>query len=721
MTDPKINIPKFGSFRPKPATDEGKAKEAVIANSRYRTDANDKDKEDRRRRHGRHRSRSRERGQRAVHIETRPPEKYESQDIFVVDRKGDEKNLLYGSVHRYSVPPFHRYGGGSVLGLPPDMKIDRDLGDEKGIVIRNLRESKSKHREKYVFSKIERDRPRLLKIRPQAVAEGTGGQEADFVPLQAPRGKKRKGHGHVEGESSGSELEKRDYRSIYGKIEDTQLVDDDFQYATDSESSSSEAGRILKMDPSIQRQNVELSRKIENSPHDIDAWLALIDHQDVLIRAQNGRRTTNAETRSTADIKLHMYEKALQNARSLPDRERLLLGIMKEGAKIWEIKAQADRWEQISKDNIDSLVLWMSYLNFKQSTFSTFQYEEVKEVFLKRIKLLSEASNIADPANGVSLYHQLIYVLLRLTLFMRESGYAELAIATWQGLLEVNFSAPHRPLTKLDRFKLFKDFWESEVPRIGEEGALGWCHFAEQEGTTNVPDVLVDPTQDDMDNGDIFRTWASAERLRSKNLLPARTMDEVVEDDSFRVILFSDIEDYLTSLPHNPALYRSLLNAFLLFCRLPPMPPIDDEGSHGWATDAFVGSELLECESEWIKIKYMKSARSQRTDTHAEDIEGTHTPFSVQSYSKYGKFLPHRCSCLHIKHQFAMECFTNWLQPKPSRYRLNQSLRTISGFSLAIHENVATETMVLYSITGFEMFSGNLSGIIFKRIWPNTI
>jgi hypothetical protein len=34
MTEPKINIPKFGSFRPKPAADEGKAEEEVIAHSR---------------------------------------------------------------------------------------------------------------------------------------------------------------------------------------------------------------------------------------------------------------------------------------------------------------------------------------------------------------------------------------------------------------------------------------------------------------------------------------------------------------------------------------------------------------------------------------------------------------------------------------------------------------------------------------------------------------
>ena len=71
-----------------------------------------------------------------------------------------------------------------------------------------------------------------------------------------------------------------------------------------------------------------------------------------------------------------MFEKALEKVQSLEDRETLLLGLMNEGAKIWELKTQSDRWEQISKRNIDSLVLWRSYLNFKQTTFESFNMKK---------------------------------------------------------------------------------------------------------------------------------------------------------------------------------------------------------------------------------------------------------------------------------------------------------------------------------------------------------
>ncbi len=36
-------------------------------------------------------------------------------DAFFVDRRGDSKNVEYGSLHRYSIPSFHRTGYGRVL------------------------------------------------------------------------------------------------------------------------------------------------------------------------------------------------------------------------------------------------------------------------------------------------------------------------------------------------------------------------------------------------------------------------------------------------------------------------------------------------------------------------------------------------------------------------------------------------------------------------------
>jgi hypothetical protein len=620
MSELKSSVPKFASFRPKPTTavpEEAKAEKSSERKHRSRGKDETRDKDHKQRHHERRRSKSRERSPlRKPEIEaSRAQETDDSVGVFVVDRKGDEKNLIYGSIHRYSIPPFHRYGAGRVLGAPPDTKIDRDYGDEKGLVLSRWRDSRNGFREKYVFSKIEREKTRLLRIRTQIETEGKSDIEANFIPLQSQRGKKRKRGGDGDGDSSASDHDERDYRSIYGKAKSNdQPIDEDLEYATESDSSGSEAGRTMKGNASTRQKNIELSRKVDDSPHDVNAWIALIDHQDVLIRAQDDRRRiTNAELRSTADIKIHMYEKALEKARSLEDRERLLLGLMKEGKKIWEVKYQAERWEQISKDNIDSLLLWTSYLNFKQTAFSSFRHEDIKEVFSKRINTLSKAALVSGIRDSDSLYHQLIYLLLRFTLFLRESGYSELAMSIWQGLLEMNFFAPDLQLSQGEAIKRFGAFWESEVPRIGEDGALGWRRFVGNENSSEVPDPLVDEAADVVDSKILFKSWAAAERLRTMcSRAPARTMDEVTEDDPFRVILFSDIEDFLIRLPtQSPGLQKLLLDGTLLFCRLPSLGSLNHDDSKKWSLDAFVGDHLLEYDIGWIKEAYFLNSNDE--------------------------------------------------------------------------------------------------------------
>ncbi|KAK2630270.1 hypothetical protein QTJ16_001090 [Diplocarpon rosae] len=611
------NVPKFASFRPKPIPPTPKeAKPKPPREQRHRS-RHLEEKEDWKSHHKSHRSRSRERSHTQAETEavtSRVPPTDLFRETFIIDREGDEKNVIYGSVHRYNVPPYDRFGLGQVLGAPPDVKIDRTYGEEKGIVLSRLRNFKA--REKYIFSKIERQKPRLLKIRPQNKVEGSASLESDFVPLQARQVKKRKRENNAG--SSSDEAEERDYRSIYRKNDGSkQPLDENLQYATESESSGSDVGRIIQEDVSIRLKSVELSRKVENSPLDIEAWLALIEHQDILMKAgKDRRRITSAELKSTADIKLHMYEKALQNSQSLEDREMLLLGLMREGTKIWDIKTQADRWEQISKDNIDSLFLWSSYVNFKQSTFSTFRYDEVKNVFLERIKLLQGSLENATGNDAESLYQQLLYVTLRLTVFVRGSGYTELAVAIWQGLLEMNFNAPGQLLAETEFCSSFKDFWESEVARIGDDGSRGWAHFATHSSDVEIPETLIDEVEDVLDNSNIFGSWAAAERIRMKHSqLPARTMDEVVEDDPYRVIMHSDLEDYMIHLPRQSEKLRlSCIDAFLLFCSLPPLANTS-ETSRRWANDPFLCDELLEYSSVPNTGESFRARQDETQDT----------------------------------------------------------------------------------------------------------
>ena len=367
---------------------------------------------------------------------------------------------------------------------------------------------------------------------------------------------------------------------------------------------------------------------MDEHPEDVEAWIALIDHQDSLLGwADEGRRkVTTAERRSTADIKLHMYEKALVKAGStLATRERLLLGLMAEGAKIWDFKTQSERWEQVSQDNLDSVILWKQYLVFRQCTFVAFRYEEVSGIFVKRIKLLKEAiekSEKAGTETGV-LFEHLIYTILRVTLYMREAGFSELAIAIWQALLEFNFFAPKVPPSSSSRLNSFREFWDSEVLRIGEDGAKGWKNTTED---TEAPDPKFDEEtpQKYLETEDIFDGWIAAEKLMAAaSKMPARTLDETVEDDPYRVILWSDIEDFLIDLSSSSCgidAGRLLLNAFLIFCRLPPVPSTDNHTSRQWWIDSFSRGEMLDCNPNWIRTHLIKEST---VGTFATEISST--------------------------------------------------------------------------------------------------
>jgi hypothetical protein len=242
MSGSKSSIPKFGSFRPKPTSpvlDQSSEKDRVGSRQHDNEDERRKhDREEKRRQQDRegkirheHRSRkshskeSRQNTSNERHLSSKYTQlvepshapaasKDEIEESFIVDWKGDVKNLVYGSIHRYSVPPFHRAGAGSVLGLPSLVRIDRDYGDEKGIILNDRSDFKSGRREKYIFSKIEKERPRLLKIR-QDITTQDSPSETDYISLHISRGTKRKRGSEDDG--SCSEDGEMNYRSIHGK------------------------------------------------------------------------------------------------------------------------------------------------------------------------------------------------------------------------------------------------------------------------------------------------------------------------------------------------------------------------------------------------------------------------------------------------------------------------------------------------------------------------
>jgi hypothetical protein len=148
----KAPVPKFASFRPRPTpqsvrgvqkdqTIEKESKEEPERTSEWRRS---RDRESRRHHH--HRRRSAERRQ-SREEDTRLTSSHDAKnswttkddtsEIYVIDKKGDENNVVFGTLHRYSIPAFFRAGQGRVLGLSTDYRIDRDVSEQQVLYVKN--------------------------------------------------------------------------------------------------------------------------------------------------------------------------------------------------------------------------------------------------------------------------------------------------------------------------------------------------------------------------------------------------------------------------------------------------------------------------------------------------------------------------------------------------------------------------------------------------------
>ncbi|KAH0541960.1 hypothetical protein FGG08_003592 [Glutinoglossum americanum] len=606
-------VPKFASFRPKLKTDprkhdidrettpdnghnqgsHRKSELALLGESPHGQQGGKSSHREHREPHKRHHRRRSQGGDRRLVKEPATDSQIitwdDSPKTYAIDNKGDAKNLVYGAIHQYSLPTYYRAGAGNVIGLDNGNKIDRELSSEKGIVIQSRFSKTTRSREKYIFARNERKGIRKLRIK--SFDKGDAALEAglDYIPFRLARNVRRN---QLENVNSSSENDDHHYRSIEGKAKAGNHPEDkDLEY--DSESSRSDYEHMAgSWNESALHLNVELSQRVEVDPTNIDAWLELVNHQGNLIGDRSGRRKlTSAERLSTADIKLSMYEKALGKVGRSRGRERLLIGLMEEGSKVWEnnqrltggysFKKLSSKWQTVLRENPNFVGLWTKYLDFKQTKSATFRYEDIRNVYIECVDVLrTTILNTASP-----------------------HCFVENATAIWQALLEIHLFTPTEIASvgitnrrgEEVLLSSFQRFWESEVPRIGENGAEGWNSFVAKGEAGIVPEPRTDSLEVNIDKRHIFRSWATAEKLRAlESRDPARTIDEVEEDDPYRVILFSDIKDFIFYFDSKQA-RLSLLNGFMAFCTLPPLPYSDGQSwPQAWWTDSFIRNEGLE-------------------------------------------------------------------------------------------------------------------------------
>ncbi|KAK4505511.1 hypothetical protein PRZ48_003474 [Zasmidium cellare] len=612
-------VPKFGSFKPKkkPAAEQDDSHKKSRREEHSRTHRHEED----RRRHRRDRRDSRERSSRhetthrrrshEAHAKTPDgssiaTDEFEESNLYIVDRRGDQKNVEYGSLHRYSIPAYRRTGYGRVLGLSDSMKIDRDQSNDKEIQL--MTSDRRQRKQRLLTTKHGRSNESKLRF-VMFNSDNNDSTESDYIELRPLRKRKRGSESPQDG------FVGVDYRSIEGKAKtSSQPADEDLEVDSESE------GEDTDLDLQMRQQNAVLSKTAKALPNDLDAWLALAEHQAKLVRPGVAIGSLSfSERRTLADLRLSILNEASSHiTKGGSNRERLLHAIIEEGSVVWDSAKRASKWREALAECPESVLLWTEYLNHIQDSHSSFKYEACKETFVQCLRMLKAAGE----KDGISTSDIQIYVLLRLTAFIRDAGYGELSISIWQAVLEFHLHMPAglREASLSDRLASFEEFWESETPRIGEKGSKGWAHYEEtNEGATRTPSA---PRISPIDRSRPLASFAEAEAAVQGFVLPASTEDDDATSDPFRCVMFSDLNEILELVSDElPA--KTLVSPVLRFLGLPCIPYGDEESPQlAWAQDShlvggWTGLTVIDAglESLTVRIKH----RRETTDSLFDD------------------------------------------------------------------------------------------------------
>ncbi|KAJ3326989.1 hypothetical protein HDU76_012445 [Blyttiomyces sp. JEL0837] len=376
----------------------------------------DKHKKDKKRKHDRKEKRDRH--------EARAEERDNEPKPFYYDRKGDPANLIYESLPRDKVPVYFRYGDNV---LSPSSSVWRILRSKTGSGVVLFRFGQ--HKEIPFYKELKtalRGKPlnfkRLFSSLPSDDVEGQFG----FVSFS------RDDSGKTDADLIATE----DGNAMYEETKDFML------------------------------KTHELSVALEKNPRNLDKWVEYINYQDTLMDAKGKRGALKLVIN---EKKIAIIEKALK---MLPGNETLLCMYMDCCEQTWESTKLLTKWDTILQENIGSIALWNKYITFRQTNYASFTVTGCLEVYEECIDTL-----VNEDEGAVSNREEiLIHLLTRACSLLIQSGFIERAIAIFQAMIEFNAFCPEafEGQTLAQRLDMFEVFWESECPRFGEKGAVGW-------------------------------------------------------------------------------------------------------------------------------------------------------------------------------------------------------------------------------------------------------
>lgn len=318
----------------------------------------------------------------------------------------------------------------------------------------------------------------------------------------------------------------------------------------------------------------KLNEKVEREPSNVNNWLELIEFQDEYVKLIT--KSSNS-IGFVLEKKVEIVRKALLKN---PGNEQLMIIHMHLAEELEDSKSIQELWETTISSHSSSTNLWMAYISFVQSHFDNFSISNFRNVYMSAIRYLNRNKTIynVDSEKHLQFEQSIAEIIIRACNVEIKSGYPERSIAILQSLIEINFNCPQVVKTFYEKAKSkiadwssarqillvnYQKFWDSELPRFGEIGSIGWAKFCDQNIELRTDSKLYNPIEshtniqnESNDESQIFeKSLQSNNAIESANL---RSVDvEIIPEDDLKTqdtnftdwILKEQIEDSKDWMP----------------------------------------------------------------------------------------------------------------------------------------------------------------------------
>ncbi|KAH6567766.1 hypothetical protein BASA62_005886 [Batrachochytrium salamandrivorans] len=505
---------------------------------------------------------------------------------FYIDKRGNLDNIVYEGIRGTDIPLYKRYARIPILGASIKWRlVSRGLMGKAVIHSSSTRHGLihigMSNKERYtVFKTMLRSVPvRIHAPRRDATPQVVGTElqpMLDYILLQDE-------HNQIE------------------SLEKTGDVDVDLS--------------AFEQDLAFQVKSKDADQLIRKDVKNAESWISFVKLQDELLTTVAPTRHSGMK-RAIAEKKISILEKALK---SLPRDERILAMYMDCITEIHGAQEVISKWDDMIQENPYSFLLWMKYLDFRQTHYSQFSVTSSLESYQECLSTLQEDNLVPDVGRESNMLH----VFTRACALLFQSGNTEKSIAAFQAMIEFSCYCPAAFCAQSfeKRVELFESFWESECARFGESDAKGW-ELSLMNVEITPPNRYEDQASDNSvmhdTSKDALYQWAQREsRLQRLQWYPLRGTDAELEEDPFRTVLFDDIRGMMFDVKC-PETKRCLVSNF--FRLLGATFDIPQLSSSALFTDPFLNDELANPVSS---ASFISFTRATANGGHGDDEPNT--------------------------------------------------------------------------------------------------